>query len=317
MRYLLIAFVLIMPASCATPSDEDGIILSEQYPTVPPNQPLVMSQMIGTDRLIMRSEPKFAGAISSMTYRGQEYINSDDHGRLMQGAIAYNGKLECLNPTQAGGSRDRKNLGGRSTSQRLRSFVSPDGFMEVSTRMAYWFRPGMTCANAAGLRSRVENTSRLSRDIYTINHNFGLNGQANVVRASISYNIASTYQSAVVEALTIYTPLAFDTFHQLDPQSGALTLEPTLTSDEQGAPIILSTGDGASAIAFVSLMSGATYARFRFPDTNKISLVYRDTDGITGFNHYEAAWIIGTRDEVVAQLRTILTNQKDFGFAKP
>ena len=230
---------------------------------------------------------------------------------------SFNDRFECLNPTQAGGSRDASNLSGRSTSQRLRSFVSPDGFMEISTRMAYWLRPGMTCAIPGQGRSPVDNKSRLSRDIYKINYNFGLNGHPNVVRASISYNIASNYQSAVVEALTIYTPPIFDTFHQIDPQTGALTLEPTQVPGERDAPVILSTKDGASAIAFISLVQGANYARFRFPDTNKISLVYRDTDGITGFNRYEAAWVIGTRDEVVTQLRTLLTSQKDYGMAEP
>jgi hypothetical protein len=71
----------------------------------------------------------------------------------------------------------------------------------------------------------------------------------------------------------------------------------------------LSTADGAHAIAFVSLQPGATYARFRFPDTNKISLVFRDLDGIIGLNHYKAAWVIGTRDEVATQMGEILASQ--------
>lgn len=311
-RIIPILAVLAL-GSCTILSDEDAIIRSEQYPSVSRHLPLIMSQMIGADQLTLTSAPKFAGAISSMVFRGQEYINSADHGRLMQGAIAYNGRFECLNPTQGGGSRDSGNLGGRSTSVRGHSFVSPDGFMEVTTRMAYWLRPGMSCTIPGlvtnGGRSRVDNRSRLSGDVYKIIHNFGLNGRPHVVSVDISYSIARTYQSAVVEALTIYTPPQFNTFHAIDPQTGQMKLEPTITPDETTSPVILSTSDGSHAIAFVSLIPGATYARFRFPDTNKISLVYRDGDGITGINHYSAAWVIGTRDEVAGEVGTLLSNR--------
>jgi hypothetical protein len=309
LRQIAVILGFLFTASCSALSPEDRIISSEQYTSIPPNKPLVLIHMIGTDALTFRSEPKFAGAISSLTFRGQEYVNSADHGRLMQGAIAYDGLLECLNPTQAGGSRDTGNLGQRSTSQRLKSYVTLENALHVSTRMAFWFRPGMKCTDQSGPGAAVRNTKRLSDDIYTIEHRFGLNGHPNVASIDISYDIAGHYQSAVVEALTIYTPLAFNTFHSVNLQTGALTLEPTQASDEKLAPIILSTADGAHAIAFVSLQPGATYARFRFPDTNKISLVFRDLDGITGLNSYKAAWVIGTRDEVATQMREILASQ--------
>jgi hypothetical protein len=310
-----IMLVALTLGSCATISDEDQIIRSEMYKNIPANQPIAMSTKIGEDTLTMRSEAKFAGAISSLTFRGQEYVNSDDHGRLMQGAIAYNLRYECLNPTQAGGSRDRNNLGQRSSSKRLLSYVTLENDVFVTTRMAYWLRPGMTCQIPGVGRSPVDNRQRLSGDIYAISHRFGLNGHRNLAAMDITYTIEKAYDYAVVEALTIYTPPAFDTFHSIDPVTGALTLEPTLTSDETPAPIILSTTDGAHAIAFISLQKGATYARFRFPDTNKISLVYRDADGITGENRYSAAWAIGTREEVATRLREILVNQREFGFA--
>ena len=302
---------LLAITSCNAISDEEGIIASEQYKSIPPNQPVVVNHLIGPDLLTITSAPKFAGAISSLTYRGQEYVNSADHGRLMQGAIAYNGALECLNPTQGGGSRDRNNIGQRSTSQRLRTFVTREDALHVSTRMAYWLRPGTKCpgVDASGAQNRAVNSTRLSGDIYEISHSFGLNGRPSVVSLDIKYTIEKAYVSAVVEALTVYTPLAFNTFHSVNPQTGGLTLEPTVTPDETNAPVILSTSDGAHAIAFVSLQAGATYARFRFPDTNKISLVYRDTDGITGLNQYNAAWVIGTRDEVRVEVATLLGNR--------
>jgi hypothetical protein len=311
---LLACFALVCVSSCANGNDEDQIIRSEMYKTIPTNLPIIMSRKIGTDTLTMRSEPKFAGAISSLTFRGQEYVNSADHGRLMQGAIAFNDRFECLNPTQAGGSRDRRNVGQQSSSKRLLSYVTQENDVFVTTRMAYWLRPGMTCEIPGSGRAPVENKQRLSEDVYAISHRLGMNGHANLAHMEITYDIKGTYQSAVVEALTIYTPLAFDTFHALNPATGEMTLEPTATPGETNSPVILSTADGAHAMAFISLQKGATYARFRFPDTNKISLVYRDTDGIAGLNQYSAAWAIGTREEVATRLGEILVSQRDYGF---
>jgi hypothetical protein len=306
MKYLKSALCLALLAgltSCTTPSATN----SSSTVSVPAGQPLVVTHSIGQDVLTIRSEPKFAGAISSLVFRGQQYVNSDDHGRLMQGAIAYNDRFECLNPTQAGGSRDRRNLGKRSTSQRLQA--SPDGTsgFSVTTRMAYWFRPGMTCEVPGEGRQPVENRTRMSPDLYAQTHRFNYRGYADVVGLDVTYTIAQTYRSAVVEALTIYTPLAFDTFHSLDLASGELKEEPTTSPEETPTPIILSTKDGKSAIAFVSEQKGASYARFRFSDTNKISLVYRERNGISGVNRYKAAWVIGTRDEVVARVRELVT----------
>lgn len=315
LKVIVASFAMFGVCSCTTGDYEDQIVRSEMYKTIPANLPIIMSRKIGDDTLTMRSEAKFAGAISSLTFRGQEYVNSDDHGRLMQGAIAYNLRYECLNPTQAGGSRDRDNLGQRSSSKRLLSYVTQENNIFITTRMAYWLRPGMACQIPGIGRAPVENRGRLSNDIYTIRHQFGLNGHPNLALLDITYTIEKAYDYAVVEALTIYTPPVFDTFHSVDPATGDLTLQPTLTSDETPAPVILSTADGAHAIAFISLQKGATYARFRFPDTNKISLVYRDADGITGVNRYGAAWAIGTREEVATRLREILADQRDYGFA--
>lgn len=274
--------------------------------TVPANKAILFSYPIGADTLVIKSAPKFAGAISGLTYRGQEYVNDTDHGRLMQGAIAYDGLLECLNPTQGGGSRDLGNLGSRSTSKRLEAAITPNQELRVATRMAYWMRPNMRCTLSGNVRSKAVNKKRLSDDVYTITHRFGSSGLPQVVDVTIDYEVAGQYASAVVEALTIYTPPAFDTFHAVDPDTLTLKPEPTLTPDEQSAPIILSTTDGAHAIALLSRQTGATYARFRFSDTNKISLVYRETKGMGGKNTYQASWIIGTRDEVAAHLRTLL-----------
>ncbi|MEN9856556.1 MAG: hypothetical protein RLZZ157_1682, partial [Pseudomonadota bacterium] len=198
---------------------------------VPANKAIVFSYPIGADTLVIKGAPKFAGAISGLTFRGQEYVNNTDHGRLMQGAIAYDGLLECLNPTQGGGARDLGNLGGRSTSKRLEAIITPNQELRVATRMAYWMRPNMRCTLSGNVRSKAVNKKRLSDDVYRITHRFGHSGLPQVVDVTIDYEVAGQYASAVVEALTIYTPPAFDTFHTMDPDTLTLKPEPTLTPD--------------------------------------------------------------------------------------
>ena len=90
-KFVVPMIALALVGSCSALSDDARIIKAEPYKSIPPNKSLSLTHMIGADALTIRSEPKFAGAISSLTYRGQEYVNSTDHGRLMQGAIAYDG----------------------------------------------------------------------------------------------------------------------------------------------------------------------------------------------------------------------------------
>lgn len=272
--------------------------------TVKPREALVVSHLIGSDRMVITAQPHFAGAISSLTFRGQNYVNAADHGRLMQGAIAFNGRFECLNPTQAGGSRDRLNIARRSSSRRLLARTSMDGF-EVKTRMAWWMRPGMSCVIPGVGRAPVENKGRLSDVTYAQRHRFTARGLANATAVSITYMSPKLWNSAVVEALTIYTPPEFDTFHDFDPATGAITPHPVPVHDERAPPPILSTADGAHAVAFVSLSPGATYFRGRFEDTTKISLVYRPPGPFGGTFTADAVWIVGTRNEVADTMQAL------------
>lgn len=276
--------------------------------SIAPSQPIIIERQINGESLYMESAPNHAGAFTSMKYRGQEYIDKTDHGRLFQGAIAYNGRFECNNPTQAGASRDEKNWGKRSSSKRLDAIIDNDGYFIV-TQMAYWLRPKQECIIPGQGKSRVDNTKRLSDTIYW---QFGewnsIKEFPNIVKLRVSYarngfkiGDFMGYQSAVVEALTIHTPLEFRRFEILTPNGEFKALNENDFPSETKEPVILSTNDGKSAIAFYSHNEGFFYARWKLPQISKISLVYRVNDGFHGFNEH-AYWIIGTTDEVKAAL---------------
>ena len=69
--------------------------------------PLLVAKLeLGGEPLTLRSRPQDAGAISSLVFRGEEFIASRENGWLLQGAGGYGLFAECLNPTLAGARYD-------------------------------------------------------------------------------------------------------------------------------------------------------------------------------------------------------------------
>lgn len=279
----------------------------KQPVNIPPQKPIKFERAINDSELKMISAPNYAGAFSSMTYRGQEYINSEDHGRLFQGAIAFNNRYECNNPTQAGAGKDEKNFRKRSSSKRLSAIIG-ENFYQVSTQMAYYLRPNQKCTipdngiqgylkTPFNIKSKVDNKTRLSDVIYSQKTVWDNDKFPNIAYISISYDIPTPQKSAVVEALTIHSPPSFTTFYKIE--NGVLSKIPDpQNSRENDDTIIMATTDGKSAIAFYSQSPNATYGYWSFPFLSKISLVYRETNPISGKKNYSAFWVIGTLDEV-------------------
>jgi len=267
-------------------------------------RPLEFTWKVGSEPLTVRSESWFAGAVSSVRYRGVEFINADDHGRLLQGAISFNGLGECLNPTQAGASRDRR---GKTTSQLLWAGVTADSYT-TATRMAYWKRPGESCRPHEGGWRGAENLTPASDVVYAQRFTFGYRGHANAVESRITFTTAQDQPEAVVEAITAYMPPAFDTFYVFRNGRLQRDAEVAASPGEQPHPVVLATADGSSAMGFLSLEgdSAPGYGRFRFPETNKINLVFRPRKTYAAGQHaYRMVWLVGTRAEVEATLRAL------------
>ena len=280
-----------------------------RYPAVAPG-PLEFAWSIGGEPVRLRSEPWFAGAVSSLTFRGVEYLDASDHGRLLQGAVSFEGAGECLNPTQAGASRDRP---PRTTSRVLWAQVRPDSYA-TATHMAYWKRPREDCSLGA-LRRRAINTTTLSDVAYTQVLRPGYRGFENAVEHEVTVTTGSPRGSAVVEVLTAYTPPAFDTFHLSDPVRDRFTVDrtPATSPGEQPRPVILATADGSSAIGFVAPRGDPQpgYGRWTFPVTSKINLVQRPRGAYAVGGHtYRAVWAIGTLEEVKTTVRGVYLGER-------
>ena len=76
-----------------------------------------------------------AGAVCSLVYDGQEFVNDHDHGRQLQVAWFYDGHGEAYNPTEAGSDSDGT---GAQSSSRLLS-VNVDGpTLQTQCHPAFW-----------------------------------------------------------------------------------------------------------------------------------------------------------------------------------
>lgn len=276
-----------------------GLIGLSACATVP-DAPLEARWAIGGEPLVLRSDARFAGAISSLRFRGVEHLDASDHGRLLQGAISFEAEGECLNPTQAGASSDR----GRSTSRLEAASASPAAYATV-TRMAYWLRPGQSCTRSSGERRPAVNRARLSDVSYAQRLTPGWRGRANAIHHAITVTTAAPREYAVVEALTAYTPPQFNTVLLYDAERDRLEPDPHVLANpgEQGRPVVLATADGGSALAFFSPDPAGRYGRFLFPGTSKINVVFRPRGVYAPGPHaYEVVTVIGTSDEVRATL---------------
>ena len=300
-RTPLLAALAAMAIWAVQPAGEPPHAAAAQMQPIAP-RPLEQAWRIGGDVLSLRSEPWFAGALSSIRFRGVEFLDSADHGRLLQGAISFQGLGECLNPTQAGASRDRPGHG--TTSRLLWAEATPERYV-TATRMAYWKRPGQGCQPPGGGYQFAANETAASEVIYAQQHRPGYRGYANAVEATVTFTTAENQPSAVVEVITAYTPAAFDRFYVF--RNGRLVPDAAVAQapGEQPHPVVLATADGASAIGLLSLDARTPgYGRFAFGVTNKINVVQRPYGSYpAGAHAYRIAWIIGTRDEVEATLR--------------
>lgn len=260
---------------------------------------------VAGEPLLVRSAPGFAGAVSSIRFRGVEHLDSADHGRLLQGAISFNGRGECDNPTLAGASSDPS---GRSASRLLGAAAGPGGWSTV-TRMAYWLRPGQLCTAADGARRPAHNRTRLSDVAYAQSFTPGW-GAPNAVHADITITTDRTRAQAVVEALTAYLPSRFSVAYTFDPASGRLQPDPEAGSNsgEQDRPVVLATADGRSALGLLSQEGDAPprYGRVLRPEVGKINIVHRPPGPYAAGPHrYRCVWIIGSLAEVEATLRIL------------
>jgi hypothetical protein len=249
--------------------------------------------------------PRTAGAVSSITWRGREFLNAFDHGRELQSALSFDGLGECYNLTEAGSERDGI---GESSSSKLLRVRARGRVLETETDMAFWLAPGQAYPQGCGDRKQfVAAYNRAIRDSYIARKRItlGVPGVENAVEYVAEFGIPYQHESATYELATAYMPPDFTAFFTFDPASGAVTA----LSDgpgEQSLPEVLATPDRRFAMGVWSPDAGASYGRFKFLNnsdtpgwnTVKWNCVFRLKDVRPSDWHGRCYIVMGTVDEV-------------------
>ncbi len=236
---------------------------------------------LGSSEIVITTTERLAGAIHSLTWNGQEFIDSTDHGRQLQSAsnFDFNGPMipETFNPTEAGSVADGA---GPSSTSRLLHLIASRNRLQTTTQMAFWLPPD---GQSAGHPAR--NRTALSNHTLTKRVQIGLPELPQVIQYDVTFGlpIDETHRFAQFEVLTGYMPFEFEVFRTFNLKTESL--EPLSNGPgEQRHPVVFSTSDDRYAMACVMPdeefgvgWSGPGYGRFRFDRAKvvKWNCVYR------------------------------------------
>lgn len=268
----------------------------------------------GDSEIVITTTSRLAGAIHSLTWNGQEFIDSFDHGRQLQSASNFDAGgpfvPEVFNPTEAGSMSDGA---GPTSTSRLLELKAQGHRLETRTQMAFWLRPG-EFSQGHPARNREPLSQHLLRKEVTI----GLPDFPQVIQYDVTFTLPAqeSHRYAQFEAVTGYMPNQFTSFWKFDPAARRLV---TLDHGpgEQAWPVVLSTPDGAYAMGVYSPdqpaqgFEAAGYGRFRFPEArvNKWNCVFRiqNKNGVpAGDYRYRCYVLVGTRADVERDLGRLM-----------
>lgn len=260
---------------------------------------LILSAPVFDSNVTIQTRSFFAGAISSLTFRGKEYIDSRDHGRLLQSASSFDGYGECYNPTEGGASNKGKN---QNVSVLKSARVEGNQLWTIAD-MGFWLNPGQAYPDGCGSRKSLKqtvNTVLTSGHLLEKKVTIGLPNFPNVIEHQVTFYVPTKFSTGTFEASTAYVPKEFSRALYYDPKR-EIELDPGDRQGEQSFPVILATPDNVNAIAVYSPnlpQNGVGYGRFTFPDVNKWNCVFREKDITPKPYTYQCLIVIGTLSEV-------------------
>ncbi|MDP2921706.1 MAG: S8 family serine peptidase, partial [Candidatus Omnitrophota bacterium] len=257
-----------------------------------------ISAVVKGDPLVIKTKSQFAGAISSLTWRGKEFIDTQDHGRELQSALFLNDKGEDYNPTEAGSSSDYN--APKSTSKCLDIHANGNS-LYTKIQMAYW---------------RAVNGVLLSNVIHEKQVTIGYEGIDNVIEYLVTYNLPEYYTSAHFEIVTGYMPPDFNAFYTYDPQIKKLSSHTTSSAGRNhDLPVILSTNDGKYAMGAYTAHCASLYSTWEFVyNTTKWNIAYYRKAVPAGAYPFRAYVVVGTLEDVKASIDKLYALERPSSF---
>jgi hypothetical protein len=186
-------------------------------------------------KIVASASDESGGAIVSLKWQDikalggitKEFVDSFDHGRLIQCALSFDNAGEAYNPTEGGARSD----GGATRPSTSRTLIRASGnVLETFTQLAYWDPyKGATVSNVT-LRKRVTlNYGGIWNAIEVVNTLFTPQNESHVLDQ--------------FEFATAYLPKQFSVFETLDRATGQLSPLADDPAGEQPLPLVFSTPD--------------------------------------------------------------------------
>lgn len=263
----------------------------------------------GNEIIRIQSHPRVAGAIDSLQWGGQEFINSTDHGRQLQVAYVLDNRSECYNPTEAGSYHDDT---GASSSSVLRRYEAKGNVITSEANPAFWLAPG-TKHPAGDACAKAFNTTTVSRDVISKRVEVGALGLRHVIRFDTEVELSESHSAFQLEGATGYLRSDFTQLYAYDLATQGVTALGSAPYGEQGGPVIVATASGAHAMGAWSpkptdAATTLSYGRGYFggpPDhaTSKWTVIFRRGATSAGTFRSTVYIAVGSLENVRVALR--------------
>jgi hypothetical protein len=266
----------------------------------------------GNQKITMRTSASYAGTVSELWFRGVQYVNDHDTGRLFQTAFQLDGYGECYNPTEGGSSFN----GAGPSQSALLSLNTSNGALQAVTNPTYWYPPGYKTYCGTG-----QGQSLLANTLITKNITVGFEGDDQIIHWRSQINLPENHLALNFETLTGYHNGSFTNFYNFDPYTFQLTrtgaAEIGIDEDAKAHfayPTVISTPDGSHALGVFAIdqenqtpdrqlripkMIRMTYLRDVKDQTTKWSAWINYPAGAPAGNYYADTFlVIGNLEEV-------------------
>jgi hypothetical protein len=247
--------------------------------------------VIGNEKITMRTSRLFAGAFTELWFRGKQYINSADTGRLLQVGFSYDDLGGCFGMTEAGGAVDRP---GESTSLLEDMKVSNNASLFSKTKPTSWYKNGESnCADYG----QTSDTSTITKNVTV-----GFEGDNQIIHWNTNIHLPNGHKVVQVEALTGYLERKFNTFYSYHPSDHKLyPIAPDVLTTGNGggewirhmySPVI-STANGKYAMGIFAIDQEGAQAPDGFTRVGRyLDLYFNDTNVNDGPQGSTAKWSV-------------------------
>jgi alpha-tubulin suppressor-like RCC1 family protein len=203
--------------------------------------------------LTLKTTTRYGSAVSSIVWKGKEFVNNWDHGRQLSTNASFFNRYECYNPYESGSRADGN---GPTSSAKVLSLSASGNTMTSSTQMC-WFlntrepRPGFgeECGDPAEYFWQVPPyTGPLSNYIFKKTITIGFAGISNAIEYLGVLTIPEFVHKGVVQTSALL-PAEFSTVRTYDIVSKTYRTIRALGGEDDSVKVV-SAADGQWAMGY-------------------------------------------------------------------